>query len=208
VTVDVFSSAAALFADAAEFAVLAIDIPIGLSASEPRAVDRAARQFIGPRRSSVFPAPVRAALNATEYADACDLSRNACGKALSKQAFAILPKIREVDHTLRSMPWLQSRVYEVHPEVCFRLLNAAPLDAPKKSADGFALRLALVETVFPHAFTLVRREVSRRIATDDDVADALVALWTAHRISRGTAVTFPESDAPVDSLGLPMRMLA
>ena len=37
----------------------AIDIPIGLPARVPRPCDREARRLLGPRRSSVFPAPVR-----------------------------------------------------------------------------------------------------------------------------------------------------
>lgn len=43
---------------AAGRAVLAVDIPIGLAASWPRAADVEARRFLGvPRGSSVFPAP-------------------------------------------------------------------------------------------------------------------------------------------------------
>src|SRR5438132_8300619 len=52
--------------------VVAIDVPIGLTDSGPRACDVGARKLLGGKRaSSVFPAPVRAALAATSYADAC-----------------------------------------------------------------------------------------------------------------------------------------
>src|SRR5713226_131348 len=52
--------------------VVAIDVPIGLTDSGPRACDVAARKMLGGKRaSSVFPAPVRAALAATTYAEAC-----------------------------------------------------------------------------------------------------------------------------------------
>ena len=61
------------------------------------AADLEARRRLGPRRSSVFPAPARAVLAAATYEEACALSRAACGKAISKQLFNILPKIREVD---------------------------------------------------------------------------------------------------------------
>ena len=47
----------------------AIDIPIGLPSEGVRAADVAARAFVGPRRSSVFPTPPRAALVAATYAD-------------------------------------------------------------------------------------------------------------------------------------------
>ena len=50
--------------------VVAIDIPIGLSESGPRPADEAARAFVGLRRSSVFPTPIREALQAPTYQEA------------------------------------------------------------------------------------------------------------------------------------------
>src|SRR5690606_31915637 len=119
-----------------EFAVLAIDIPIGLTDDGPRPPDVAARALLGPRASSVFPAPVRATLNANSYEDACDLSFAARGKRLSKQSFAILPKIREVDELLRtrSATEFPVPVHEVHPEVSFCYLNdGRPMVHPKRT---------------------------------------------------------------------------
>ena len=51
-----FPSAEALFHDASQFEVMAIDIPIGLPDALPRVCDPLARAFIQPRGSSVFPA--------------------------------------------------------------------------------------------------------------------------------------------------------
>jgi hypothetical protein len=51
-------------------AAVGIDIPIGLPSDGVRAADLAARAFVGPRRSSVFPTPPRAALMAATYAEA------------------------------------------------------------------------------------------------------------------------------------------
>jgi predicted RNase H-like nuclease len=208
VTAGIFVTASELFVDAESFDAIAIDIPIGLPDSAPRAVDSIARKLIQPRGSSVFPAPLRTTLAAADYADACARSRDACGKALSRQAFAILPKVRDVDTALYSRPELRARVYEVHPEVSFRIWSGAPLVEPKRSGLGFIQRLALVNAVFPEAFTRIRREVSRRSAADDDILDAFAALWTASRIVQGTAVMLPHAEPPVDSTGLPMRMLA
>lgn len=42
---------------------------------------------------------------------------------------------------------------------------------------------------------------------DDDIRDALVALWTAGRIVEGRAVAFPEFP-PQDATGLRMEMVA
>jgi predicted RNase H-like nuclease len=105
-----------------DFDIIAIDIPIGLLDAYEiggRACDRAARKFLGkPRRNSIFPAPVRPVLAATLWDDACVRSRASAphGKALTKQTFAILPKIREVDELLRTRPELREVVREVHPE--------------------------------------------------------------------------------------------
>lgn len=91
-----------------DFDSIAIDVPIGLlNAYEVggRACDRAARQLLGRRRaSSVFPAPVRPVLAAASWHDACVISRASAphGKAVSKQTFAILPKIKEVDELLHT----------------------------------------------------------------------------------------------------------
>src|ERR1700683_520300 len=51
-----------------------IDIPIGLL-NGPRTCDKAARKLLGPRRSSVFPAPCRASLWANNHAEASAVNR-------------------------------------------------------------------------------------------------------------------------------------
>jgi predicted RNase H-like nuclease len=83
--------------------VVAIDVPIGLTDRGPRACDVAAREMLGAKRgSSVFPAPVRPALGAATYVEACERSLAAQGKKLPKQSFAIYPKIRQLDELLRA----------------------------------------------------------------------------------------------------------
>lgn len=204
----VFTTAAQAFADAAEFALITIDIPIGLTDQGPRECDVEARRLIGPRRSSVFPAPVRAALDAETYEDASHASRVAHGKALSKQAFAILPKIRDVDAVLRADPALQARVREVHPEVCFHLWNdAVHLAHPKRRPEGFAERHRLVEAAFPGGYEHVRRQFARGAVANDDILDAFAALWAALRAVAGDCATLPAMP-PRDRFGLPMEMLA
>jgi len=47
------------------WALAAIDIPVGLPDTGSREADSVARKFIGPRASSVFPCPIRLALEAT-----------------------------------------------------------------------------------------------------------------------------------------------
>src|ERR1700760_1414746 len=67
--------------DALDAAVIAIDIPIGLTNRGPRQWDLDARSHLGPKRgTSVFPAPIRSALAASTYAEA-----NAASKATQQK---------------------------------------------------------------------------------------------------------------------------
>jgi predicted RNase H-like nuclease len=204
---EVFSSTSELIERGRDLAVVTIDIPIGLTEAEPRECDRQARRLLTSRRgSSVFPAPVRAALEAPGYLEACELSAAACGKRLSKQAHAIMWRIREVDAILRSEPGLRSRVREIHPEVCFYAWAGHPMQHRKRTAEGRAERLALVEEHFRGAFDAIRREIPPRQAADDDILDAFAALWTAERIVRGMATTVPAVPSE-DRFGLRMEMV-
>ena len=211
ITGDIFAEVIATTREMMErgrhLAVLTIDIPIGLTEAEARECDRQARQLLASKRSSsVFPAPVRAALDASSYLEACELSAAACGKRLSKQAHAIMWRIREVDTILRAEPELRTHVREIHPEVCFYAWAGQPMQHGKRTREGRAERLALVEDHFRGAFDPIRRQVPNRQAADDDLLDAFAALWTAERIVLGTASTVPA--APLeDRFGLRMEMV-
>ena len=109
--------------DSGRLSSCGIDIPIGLPDSGSRRCDIEARKMIGERRSSVFPAPVRGLLGAATYEEAVARSRAIHGKSLSKQAFAILPKIEEVDRLMT--PERQCHLVEVHPEACFTVLGVS-----------------------------------------------------------------------------------
>jgi predicted RNase H-like nuclease len=146
----------------------AVDMPIGLLDRGPRACDVEARRLLGPRRASVFPAPTRPMLAAASYADALAIA------GLSKQAFNLLPKIREVDAAMS--PRLQDTVVEVHPELCFSRLIGAPCRWPKRTADGRAERLAVVQP---------RIDRPPSGAAWDDVLDACALVETARRLVVG-----------------------
>lgn len=197
-----------LFGDARELAVLAIDIPIGLTESGPRECDVLARRRIRPRSSSVFPAPIRPALAGQTYEDASRISRERQDRGISKQAFMIYPKIRAVDEALRADQSLRDRVFEVHPEVCFHEWNGGrPMLHAKKTFSGAHDRYKLVESVFgAEPFARIRAQHRPSSVADDDIIDAFAALWTAGRIASGTARSLPES-VPFDAAGLPMRMM-
>lgn len=190
--------------------VIAIDIPIGLpSRDRPRNVDGEARRLLKARQSSVFPAPSRVVLDADGYPAACAASLAECGKSLSQQAYAIVPKIQVVDTVLRETPELQARVFEVHPELCFyHWADRKPMRHPKWTGFGFAERLELVRSVFGNAAEEIRENFERKAVSDDDILDALAALWTAQRIHSGVAVTIPDGVEQLDDCRLPMRMVA
>ena len=207
VTARLFANAKALFDDP-DFVFTTIDIPIGLPASGPRQCDVEARKILGARRSSVFPAPVRSALAAASYEVACEASVLACGKKLSQQAFAILPKIREVDECLLSDQAVVSSAREVHPEVCFTYWNGGkPMKYPKASGFGFVERFDLVDRRFLGVARRIRGEFAGSDVADDDILDALAALWTATRLASKVAVRIGPDEAH-DERGLAMNIWA
>jgi predicted RNase H-like nuclease len=203
VDVQVLTDLGDLLADleAGRILAAAIDIPIGLPNKGPRSADVEARRRLGPRRSSVFPAPVRAVLGATTYQEACERSLAACGKAISKQLFNIVPKIRQVD-ALQS-PGVQRRLVEMHPELSFSVLAGQPMSHSKATAVGVAERVRALSAVFGdverHA---THPPVGSKV---DDVLDAFVGAWTATRYAAGTHQTL---GGELDAVGLRMEMVA
>lgn len=176
-----------------DLAFVAIDIPIGLLDSS-RACDKAARKLLGqPRGTSVFAAPCRAAINATDHDAANSTNLQITGRGLSIQAFGIASKIKEVDDAIT--PECQKWVYEVHPEVSFwALAGKRPMNYKKKSAAGVEERLKLLRNPFPEIDQHLQTRPSG--VAKDDLLDAAVAAWTALRISSGEAKTVcqPERD--------------
>ena len=185
------------------FDLLVIDVPIGLMEAGRRHADYAARALLGPRRNSVFPAPLRPALGASSWEEACAIRQRIEGKRYSKQTFGILPLIRAVDRHMT--PALQERVREGHPEVSFRLLHGSPLLLPKTTEEGHALRKALLLEQFPD----LERSIDElgRPGARNDVLDAYSLLWTARRIVSGSATVLPPTPQ-IDTKGLRAEIVA
>ncbi len=199
-------------ADDAEMTVA--DMPIGLAEAGPRACEAAARARLRPlRHSSVFSPPRRGMLDFETYAEA-----NAWGKAqarrltgkeagggLSKQAWMIAPKIREVDACMT--PARQARLGEGHPEVAFwRLNGAAPCAHPKRKPEGQAERRALLaangldpDPLFPAVKAAAKGGVGL-----DDLYDACALALTARARLEGDAVRL--GDGARDARGLVMEI--
>jgi predicted RNase H-like nuclease len=178
--------------------VIGIDMPIGLPDDGPRACDVQARKRLGRAGSSVFPAPVRPVLDCADYAKACEVSRTSSGKALSVQAWNLVPSIRSLDAALGDRP--PGRVHEVHPELAFRALDDR-VDAPKASARGLAQRMRALESAMDVLDALAT--ASARVPAVDAL-DACAAAWSSQRLADGVAETV--GDGAVDRLGRTMRI--
>ena len=205
---EVYSSGRQLFSQSPNVRVLALDIPIGLTDSGPRRCDILARQMLGqPRGSSVFPAPIRSALTASDRKEADSISRSVDEKGVGAQAFGLYPRIREIDEIMRSGELARGYIYEVHPELCFMAWNdGQPILESKKSHQGMITRFGLAKSHFREATVRsVRQRHPASLVADDDIYDAFAALWTAERIHLGIAKVIPDPPE-TDSFGLPTAM--
>lgn len=190
---------------------IAVDMPIGLpgrAGPGGRGPEAAVRPLLGRRQSSVFSVPSRAAVFAADYAEACRiaLATSDPPRKISKQAFFLFPKIREIDMLLRDGPAMCDVVFETHPEVAFWRANGeAPLQYPKSKPEGLQERRDLLERQgFPPAF--LDAPVGRG-ARRDDFLDACVNALVARRLLAGTARPFPDPPGR-DGHGLPVAIWA
>ncbi len=203
-----YGNAGALVHQVPTPAILMVDIPIGLTQEQGRVCDEQARGLLGPRHVCVFPAPIRPALHAPNREEAARINRDADGRGVGAQAWAIYPKIREMDEAVGGEGGnLQNRVFEVHPEVSFREWNGqTPIPHGKRTARGKAQRQGLLAGFFgDNAFRNVRGRYIVGQVGDDDITDAFAALWTARRRLAGAALCIP-AEPPVDGRGLRMEM--
>jgi predicted RNase H-like nuclease len=164
---------------------IGIDIPIGLPGNSRRSADVEARRFVGPRWQSVFFTPPRQALTCATHAEATALCVDLTGSGMSRQTYGLKEKIFEVDRLYAQV----LNLYEVHPEVSFRAMAGRNLNHPKKSWNGFAERLELLNAA---GVSLPLHDRINGNAAPDDVVDAAAAAWTANRIGNGGARTLPE----------------
>lgn len=205
-----FESAHELIHNDFSYQVIAIDIPIGLQECGPRICDIDARKILGQSRaSSVFPAPIRPVLAASNYEDACQIRFQAEGKKMSRQAWAIVSKIKEIDSALQEDISIQSKVWEIHPEVSFYYLaRERSMRYSKKRRDGKNERRNILDPRFgPDCIQAALDDKKSLASEEDDILDAFVALWTAERIAMGESFTIPDKP-PRDSYGLSMQMVA
>ena len=216
-TYEVFATFGKLLECYADAKLILVDMPIGLpECPGGRNADREARKKLRPRGSTVFPTPTRqtaqhAAESPNDYRAAVAVELESAKKGISKQAFAIAPKIAEVDKLM----WTRGKdakpcVREVHPELCFWGLNGGkPLKFGKKKPEGKTERLRILEGIESQAKNIFDKASTcfppKKGVARDDILDALAAAVVARR-GQGKLQSVPNVPQK-DPRGLPMEMV-
>ena len=174
----VVGTAAEVVALTADCVAVGVDIPLAVPVSGWRPCDGLAAARLGKARSSIFPAPPQAVLEAPSHAEAVAVSRELTGRGISIQTYNIR---RQILDWLTVDP-LPATVVEVFPELAFRGLSDLPFTG-KKTARGAGQRIAALS-----------RWVSPEVLADlpagarlDDCLDALACTWSAARWASGDA---------------------
>ena len=204
----VFASLEHSLASIVSGARVCIDIPVGLSETGLRACDREARQLLGPRRSSVFAAPPNFAMQERSYLELNSESKRRYGRGISKQAFYLLPKIRETarhlcEHLAHCQDWR-----EAHPELCFAALQGGvPMRDSKKTPEGYLQRLALLQVLMgSRAVTELICELDAQAGVaKDDILDAMVCGYVA-RLDVEKLCALPRGDVERNERGDAMQI--
>ena len=222
----------AVMACPAPLDAVAVGMPIGLSEEGYRACDKAARDILGKRSSSIFSTPAAGLLRdakldqlgRVDYYEKANklnkkLTNNAKeqeGKGLSRQSWALVPKIAEVARYVDTHRKEGRRIHEAHPEVSFAAMRSGkawsfdPMHHPKKTFGGLVERRALITAFFGARFEefearAVDSDAVGRVAPDD-FYDAAACLWTARRVYGKKAHVLPNRSR-VGSVSLPMRIV-
>ncbi|WP_022729225.1 DUF429 domain-containing protein [Fodinicurvata sediminis] len=186
------------------FAMLAVDMPIGLPNHGRRQCDLEARALLpGRLRSRIFLDLRRPLLECNTFTQANRLARED-GHGLSKQAWNLHPALRSLDAILT--PARQAQVIEAHPELVFHRLNDWQAVAGKKTAAGQHKRLDLLAEAGMTGVGESLPHLPRKLAAMDDFLDAaacaLAAAW--HASGKGRRV--PTGSTERDQRGLLMEI--
>jgi len=182
-------------------AMVAVDMPIGLPDSGARRCDGLARAVLPPeRRSSVFLHFRRPLLGHADMASANRWAK-ADGKGISVQAWNILPRIADLDSWIT--PARQRRVRESHPELVFLALNGGAPLPKKRTAEGLAVRRAVLRRHGLKDIDALAASLIRKQAAVDDLYDAAALALAARRFARGEGTRLA---AGRDSRGLRMEI--
>jgi predicted RNase H-like nuclease len=184
--------------------VIAVDMPIGLSRNGVRQCEVEARKVISPHGSRVFKTVPRGALKfpQKDWQKANQWSKQQGYGGISKQIWAIRPKIIEIDRAIT--PALQSRVYEAHPELAFARVNGEALKS-KHTVEGLAARKHILQRAGFADLDAWLQRLRGTGAKADDLFDACILVLTARSLLQTTAKLVP-AIPETDSRGLRMAI--
>ena len=196
-----------IVSDNPDFDAFLIDMAIGLQNSTNQLrPDKAAREELGRKSSSVFPIPSRDAVYAEGEESQKQANIRALGKSLAKQSIAIIPKIKELDVFLNTHPEYKNRILESHPEVVFSRLNRAVVVSRKKEFTGIVEReQILTEYLEKNAIAGLREKAKEYKCNQDDLMDAACLAIAGALHAHGLSETIPGKPEP-DENGLYMQL--
>ena len=187
-----------------------IDIPIGLSTKDsPRTIDTLLRKSLIPRGSTVFNAPCRAAIYATDFNSARRINMAVEGKSLSAQTLNITSKIRETDELIRENNY-SAKFNESHPELCFKYLNPSRsvVRSKKSTPEGIEQRLQILELYEHKTRSIFRKiigETKRKDVKKDDIIDAL-CLCIVNKLGFENGLSYLSDNHDKDHIGIPIKI--
>jgi len=188
-----------------------IDIPIGIETENyVRRVDDELRNSLGPDyHASVFNPPIKSALYAPTYAEACMQSYQMTEKKVSIQSWNITPKIRMVDELLHENKDFREKVLESHPELLFKMINGgSSLLQKKNTKEGLRHRRHLIknyEEELDELYREIKEEYRRNQVTRDDIVDTLILAIYAEESLEKPIETIPD-DPDTDESCIPMAV--
>lgn len=167
-----------------EGAVHFVDMPKDLATIDApdRSCDAWMRSQLKQRKSSIFTPPIQDVLMEASYAEANEKSRELVGKGISKQAWNLVPRIREFQTIT------DADVYESHPEVCFAVMTGDEAAFSKKTEAGELERIELLRRYSnssPWKWKMSNVQV-------DDIIDACILAVAAYEAGTTGMVTHPD----------------
>jgi predicted RNase H-like nuclease len=180
-------------------------MPIGLSRNGVRQCEVEARKLISPCGPRVFKTLPREALRFGQenWNAANQWSKDHGFGGISKQIWAIRPKIKEIDRAIS--PADQTRIVEAHPELAFARLNGGkPLDSKHTKAGLSARQEILLRAGFTNLDSWLQM-LRGKGAKADDLYDACALVLTAKNHLRGEGQFVPQREER-DSRGLRMAI--
>lgn len=162
-----------------------VDMPkdLGTKDQADRACDAWMRSQLSERKSSIFTPPIQEVLEESTYELANEKSRSLIEKGISKQAWNLVPRIREFQ-AIKS-----KNVFESHPEVCFAVMMGREATNSKKTEAGQTERIELLRRYSnssPWKWKMSNVQV-------DDIIDACILAVASYEAGTTGLVLHPDS---------------